>query len=262
MKVQLMGGLGNQMFQYAFGRSMSLARNLPLYFNSKKAEIQDSHIQYMMDVYDLDLKFDNTRNEIYYEGGMPFNPDVYKASPDALYFGNWQTEKYFNEEIIRKELSRPKGEPGKSNIALADLASRTESTFIQVRRGDYCNPTTKAYHGLQPLEYYLEAASFVKARKPDTRFFVFSDDPVWCWENFPSDFVIVDENNWQARTVQWDLWIMSHCKNGIMANSSFGWWAGWLGDTQKDRIVIAPKKWFDKANVDERDIIPERWTKI
>jgi hypothetical protein len=262
MIVQLMGGLGNQLFQYAFGRSVSLARNLPLFFNKGKTK-DDTHIQYMMDTYDLDLKFDNRRDEIYFESGMPFDPSALVASPTALYFGNWQSEKYFNEPVIRKELSIPKGYPSEKNLHWAEWAQSRDSAFIQVRRGDYLNPTTKEYHGCQSLDYYLAGAELIKDKRPLTQFLVFSDDPAWCEANFPSDFTVVKENIWQDRTAQWDLWIMSHCTaGGVMANSSFGWWAAWLGDEQKDRVVVAPKKWFDQAKVDERDIIPERWVRI
>jgi len=264
MIVQFMGGLGNQMFQYAFGRAVSIARNLPLFFNGSKAKNQVNHIQYMMDVYDLDLQFDGTRREIYYEPGMPFDSNVYNVPENKLFFGNWQTEKYFLpiEDTIRKELGRPKGDPGAQNLLVAQMIQSGESAFIHVRRGDYLNPTTKEYHGVQSLEYYLAGAAIIQASCPNIRFFVFSDDPGWCKANFPPEFIVVEGNMWQDRTAQWDLWLMSLCSHGVMANSSFGWWAAWLAEGHSKGIFIAPKRWFDQAKVDERDIIPDRWQQI
>jgi hypothetical protein len=267
--VRLQGGLGNQMFQYAFGRSVSIARGISLYFDRTVVDRCKDHRQYMMDAYDVKIEavLPTQWTTQYPEKGMPYDEGVFSADSYSLFLGYWQTEKYFKKHLIRQELINPKGQPTNRVRDLATWAAQTESTFIQIRRGDYANnPSTKEYHGLQPLEYYLEAADYVKNQKPNTNFLVFSDDPKWCEENFPDDlfpeFTIVKENSWQEKTAQWDLWIMSHCKNGIMANSSFGWWGAWLGDEQKDRVVVAPKKWFDKANVDERDIVPKRWVRI
>lgn len=263
MKVNFMGNLGNQMFCYAFGRSVSLARGIPLYFNQDYIRRMPGIITYSMDAYDVDIRFGGPDGPLYKEVDLPFDPGVYLVPENTIFNGNWQTEKYFNPEVIRKELSRPKGEPNDATKRVADeLAGQV---FVHVRRGDYTNPDKHEFHGCQAPEYYLRGMRYVEERVVGAKFFIFSDDPTWCRQVFQQQNVtVVDSNRAEhsEKQAHWDLWLMSLCGHAVICNSSFGWWGAWLGDTKSSRTVIAPREWFRWNLYSSRDIVPERWMKI
>jgi hypothetical protein len=107
-------------------------------------------------------------------------------------------------------------------------------------------------------------------------FFVFSDDPAWTHANMTEgDMTVVGHNAMSAtfddqgvltkhgrgRECE-DLWLMSLCRHGIMANSTFSWWGAWLNRWQENRVVVAPDPWFATQDADSTDILPDRWLKI
>jgi hypothetical protein len=230
MIVKLQGGLGNQLFQYAFGRTESLRRKEPLYFDTSLLDAGNPPRRYGLGDYNLEIEF---------------------ATPDTkgeVFSGYWQSERYFNKDLIRKEFARPKDEP---NVACREMAAliRFEPTcFIGVRRSDYLWPERLGFHGVLDKSYYDAA---IKMLPPSTKFFIFTDDPEWCRENF--DYEVVDVNGENEK--HWDIWLMSLCRYAIIANSSFHWWGAWLGGD----MVIAPWKWFVNQ---ETEIIPARWTRL
>ncbi len=266
MEVSFTGALGNQMFCYAFGRSLSLALNAPLFFN---LEDLDGCV-YTMDKYDLDIRFVGPIGPKYEEHGLPFQREVFSAQTNSKFRGHWLTEKYMVEsgtvDLIRKELARPKGEPNEETKRVADrIQASHHSAFIHVRHGDFLLPHKIPYHGLMTLEFYADGMRRIEEKFPGTSFFVFSDDIPWCRENFKGDNCAVVSCNSPLHSDKqgpWDIWLMSLCNNAIVANSTFSWWGAWLNPKQ-DRIVIAPKFWFTPSySVDPRDIVPEIWTKI
>jgi hypothetical protein len=99
--------------------------------------------------------------------------------------------------------------------------------------------------------------------------FVFSDEPNWCHENLKLQYPFHVAGTYD-RTVKGhlgredgELFLMSMCKNAVLANSTFSWWGAWLGDPGRKGVVIAPKKWFGPlSNEDARDIVPNRWISI
>jgi Glycosyl transferase family 11 len=196
-----------------------------------------------------------------------YDPGVYTAQASSYFIGYWQTEKYFDEALVRKELSL-RLPVGRESERVGKLIKSQPSAFVHVRRTDYLHPSNATVIGNMGMDYYNEAIAFIKARVPKVHFFVFSDDPAWCRETFSGDGFTVVGHNWWARgrrgpgTEHEDLWLMSQCDHAIIPNSTFGWWGAWL-NPEKNRIAIAPKHWYlPSANVDARDIVPERWTKI
>jgi hypothetical protein len=142
------------------------------------------------------------------------------------------------------------------------------STFLHVRKTDYLEKGDP--HTSLGKDYYAAAIAKVREKCKDAKFFVFSDDPGWCRKEFP-DFQVVDHNKPGGRYFgsdmpgkeHEDIWLMSLCRHGVIANSSFSWWGAWLGDEQEDRVVVAPRQWFGPklAHLDTKDLVPERWTK-
>ena len=130
---------------------------------------------------------------------------------------------------------------------------------IHVRRTDYDTPVNREYHGVMPLEYYHAAASrlYGNDRPKDVLFVICSDNIGWCKENFTfPNMLFVKEID------IFDMNIMAKCKNNIIANSSFSWWAAWL-NMNKDKRVVCPKNWFGPACPhSSKDVAAEGWIVI
>lgn len=268
MIVYLGGGLCNTMFQYAFGRSVSIARKEELFFD--KSSLERTNRAYGLGAFNAQLIFANKNSATvqYSEPVFRYDSGVYSAPRNAYFCGCWQTEKYFDIPVVRKELSLRNPVSDKTARVIEEIQATPHSAFIHVRRGDYLFPVQKAYHGNMGMDYYEKAIEYIRERVPDVRFFVFSDDHDWCRQKFP-ELRIVDhiegrhinpDPNDPGQEHE-DLFMMSFCNHAIIPNSSFGWWGAWLGDTQSGRIVIGPKRWF-LADVSFDDIMPERWIKL
>jgi hypothetical protein len=232
MIVYIMGGLGNQMFQYAAGYAAAKALGETLELNTTFYE-QNKGRQYELGVFPISYSVTNNVAEPIKEKQHSYQ----EITKSGMMVGYWQSEKYFDfvEDEIRQEFKLPKSEIHSDWVA------------VTVRRGDYLAlPDVFAQLG---EEYYGEA---IKAF-PGHQFVVFSDDPVWCEQNLAwADIVMPCSAPGQ------DLALISSFKNHIIANSSFGWWGAWLANGKK---VIAPKNWFTNG-LDDSDLIPDRWIRL
>lgn len=288
--VKLIGGLGNQMFQYAVGKHLANINNIEL-----KLDIT-GFLEYKLHNYSLnhlnidenfatpeDIKYFKKyqrkpgrrwflynrliANEYKYvqERQFHFNPQILKMGDDIYLDGYWQTEKYFKDikSIIKKDFSVKNNLDGK-NLEISKKIRETESVSIHIRRTDYVtNQETNEHHGTCTIHYYEKAAHLIADKVRNLHFFVFSDDKKWVKENLRLSYptYYVDHND--AKTNYEDLRLMSMCKHNIIANSSFSWWGAWLNKNQ-NKIVIAPERWFNKTkpHVYTRDVVPETWVKI
>ena len=179
---------------------------------------------------------------------------------DNVYLdGYWQSWKYFNNysDIIKKDFTIKLKYLNTIDRNLLTQIENSNSVALHVRRGDYVNnKDVNKFLGICDKSYYESAIEFIKNKVVDPRFYIFSDDPDWCLKEFGNEFFIISGNHdWQ------DLWLMSKCKNQIIANSSFSWWAAWLNNNM-EKIVVAPKKWFSGMNIKIDDRLPESWIKL
>jgi hypothetical protein len=278
--VKLVGGLGNQMFQYALGRTIahrratSLALDVSGYTSRKRRK-------YSLGAFKIVEKFARrgpprpTRlralglrlglpgfTRILRERNFPFDPSVLDAPGRVYLVGYWQSEKYFKEieDIIRRDFCF-KGEPDPENAAMAEKIKAVTSVCVHVRRTDKAtNPVSNRIHGTCSPEYYRNAASLVGSQVSNPHFFVFSDEPHWARAHLdlagPTTFVT---HNGPEKGHE-DLRLMALCRHHIIANSTFGWWGAWLSGS--GGVVVAPKKWFNTSELDPRDVIPERWLRL
>ena len=267
MIVRLHGGLANQMFQYAFGESISTIREEEVFYN-RDYIVPGRGRDYGLDAFNIEgIKFAQEVQPRFDDCGY-YDQRVYDVPRGTTFIGYWQTEKYFSDqETVRRGFSLKNKPCDKSQgIANAILRAGNASAFLHVRRGDYASGGTFEFHGMLAMQYYNEAVARIRAGYEGAQFFVFSDDPDWCRANFPGDFVFVDHNKPSIGSVPGqeheDIWLMSLCRHGAIANSSFSWWGAWLGDTQPGRLVFAPNRWFTAANAESRDIVPDRWIKL
>lgn len=259
MIVRLTGGLGNQMFLYAFGRAVGLDRGLQTEYYFGR-----STWDYALDPYKAHIQLVNqpVHTPKYVEPVFAFDPNVYTTPPDIYYNGYFQSEKYFkkHEATIREELSLKT--PVREHVSDLALQMRSEnSVFIHVRLGDYMKPGTKEFHGSLPWEYYRAAKRHVEERVSQPKYYFFSDEPETVRQMFYTNFSLGREGVIDGFTQHEDLYLMRNCRHGIGANSTFSWWANWLGD-YPGRVCVAPYRWFANPDIDTSDLIPKRWTRL
>ncbi len=279
---KIIGGLGNQMFQYAAGRR--LAHKLDVELKLDISAFDNYKLRaYGLSVFNIKEKFATAeeieklsgrkvgaietvwsvifnRPKTYFRNLQPwFDPRILKLHDNIFLEGYWQSEKYFSDisEIIRQDFTIRAPQTGK-NKELAQLIEQSNSVSLHIRRDDYLQKANKRFVNCD-LHYYINSLNYLTKELQKPHFFVFSDDIPWAKDNlkgYPLTFV--DINN--ESTNHEDLRLMSQCKHHIIANSSFSWWGAWL-NPKKDKMVLAPKKWF-KNPLYNRDIIPTNWLKI
>ena len=275
--VKLLGGLGNQMFQYALGRQLSIKNNDSLMLDLtdllKRDGINYTPREYELDVFNIDCagkilpgEFKSFKERFTFkyltkkvnENGHRFSPKVLALKGNLDLNGFWQNEKYFKsiEDVIRRDFTLkagvlPVGDPAIKKISAANSVS------VHFRLGDYLsNPNARNFHGVLDVDYYKAAIVKINELVGSPYFFIFSDNVDWVKENFVFEqghTFISQEGNAAV-----DMQLMSACKHHIIANSSFSWWGAWL-DPKPDKIVIAPKQWFTTTPT---EIVPETWIQI
>jgi hypothetical protein len=184
-----------------------------------------------------------------------------RTKKNIYLYGNWQSEKYFKniKDIIIKDFSLKREMTEKTKYFLSKI-KKSESVSIHIRRGDYVkNIKTKEYHGICSLDYYKKAIKLTEEKIKNPVFFVFSDDIEWVKNNLKTKnpLTFVSGNNMPDYE---EMVLMSKCDHNIIANSSFSWWGAWL-NSNPNKIVIAPKKWYN-APVETKDLIPNKWITI
>jgi hypothetical protein len=263
---KLIGGLGNQMFQYAIARRIARNRHellkldITSYQDYKLWNYTLNHLNIIENIATpAEIKAVKSQNHIR-ERFFHFDPAVLSLKPDSdIYLdGYWQSEKYFKDIVadLRREFT-VKTAPAAENARLITAIKGCNSVAIHIRRGDYVsNPIIYQYHGVCPLDYYLRAMARLKAIVVNPHYFIFSDDQAWTGEYFQLEdqltFVTVNglDHGYE------DLRLMSHCKYHIIANSSFSWWGAWLAD-YPEKLVYAPSKWFNQPDINTNDLLPE-----
>jgi hypothetical protein len=251
-----MGGMGNQMWQYAFGLGQARRLGVDLHLDITQLGGHRPLSLYQWEVDNVELC--TGRLPTILEQGLNYNQALVDRIKDGdVLQGYWQNEKYILpvEDELRKTFVPITFSPNRS--LLRQVMGYT-SVVVHVRRGDYLIEPHKSFHGVLGIDYYERAFNEIYKHTACPQFFIFSDDPAWVREHFAGENVTVVERGHEAE----DIYQGSLCRHAIIANSSFSWWAGWLGDGKLNRVVIAPEKWFDQAKEDYSGIVPKRWMKI
>lgn len=271
--VRLLGGLGNQMFQYAFGRRLADSLGVPLkldttafatFYTKRRYELggwriaEDFASQQEIDnavrgrfprlragAHRLVPSLPAQPRSLVRERGYAFDPAMLHLKDGAYLDGYWQSERYFDAatDRLRRELVPREPLPASAE-ALAARMSQGNSVSLHVRRGDYVHePEVTRVHLTCDDAYYARCLSHIAAHVPDPQLYLFTDDPDWVREHmaFPLPATLVADAC-QVSDVQ-ELWLMQCCRHHILANSSFSWWGAWL-NPRPDKLVLTPERWF------------------
>ncbi len=189
-----------------------------------------------------------------------FNARLFKTKlkPKAYFDGFWQTEKYFLdiEDIIRKDFTF-KHEPDEANRKMLEQITSANSAAIHIRHGDNATKIA-AHHGVLPLEYYYDSIDQLAKLIDNPFFYIFSDDINWAEDNLKLNYpAVFVSHNGEEKHIE-DLRLMSACKHHIIGNSTFSWWGAWLGQKPGQK-VFAPSRYHMNVNITMNDYYPSHW---
>lgn len=287
----LKAGLGNQMFQYAFGRKLSIANKIELKLD-KTSYDRDKFRTYGLSMFKVEENFASF-NQVkklkypygvfskiwrlfkakafrdYHSGWEPKTVDkvnrLLAQNKDVYLDGYWQSYKYFQDikDVLVKDFSL-KVSLEQTHPELMTKINLTESVAISVRRTDYLSPVNLKNIGVCSADYYKKAIDLITSKIKDPTFFVITDDLEWTKANIitncPTVWVSELRKDGSLNHIQ-EMMIMSKCKHGIIANSTFSWWPTWLNDNP-GQIIIAPDIWANNYRIKIDDIIPPTWIKL
>ena len=277
---KLNGGLGNQLFEYAYARDLQLKNDDSLYLDIEGFKRSPRHFSLENFVLAENVKIlpENksrslivlqaiskyNRKAAYYIGKIA-NVYLWKSSEYreihvgetkgriAYFYGYWQSEKYFydNREQIKNEL-KVKTAPLEISKKYLNIASKPNTTCVHIRRGDYVSCNMIACDE----KYYLDGMDYIHKKVGDCPFLIFTDDIEWTKENihfkYPVIYVDIENPDYEV------LRIMYTCQHYVMSNSSFSWWGQYLSDNKK-KIVIAPKVWYPMLLDTEVGVYQDDW---
>ena len=284
--VRIIGGLGNQLFQYATARNISIKKQVPFrvdtsfynnvryrgifrltHFNTfiqeaTKEEIERLTTEPSSSFYAricrklrLSGKF-YKKTHIIEDRRCNTDKRIINCEGNAYIDGWFQNEEYFREirDVLLMECTLIK-DPGTQFQDVQLEIRNNESVSIHFRRGDYL---TNKYFGAVPINYYYQAVKFINENIKQPVYYIFSDDIEWVKNNFKIDGTANYLDPETEKTSIYhtendfeELILMKHCKHNIIANSTFSWWAAWL-NTNPGKIVIAPKRWYDNPHAQKR----------
>jgi hypothetical protein len=286
--VEITGGLGNQMFQYAFGKALAIANKCPLKLDLTLYETYEDH-EYSLKPFCIEAEIASQREiktfrflngtvidkikrrifgmqpPVLKERDLLFDAIYKSARPSSYLIGFWQCEKYFESiaPLIREHF-KIKIPPSEANQIFLNKIKSVDAVSLHIRRGNYVSVDSNfKRHGTCSLEYYQEAMKIIEKYTTNAVYFVFSNDIPWAKEHLSitAPHYFVDINS--EKTDYEDLRLMSSCKYHIIANSTFSWWAAWLCN-REGKKVVAPKQWFldQELNKQSLTIVPESWQRI
>ncbi len=286
---ELKGGLGNQLFQYAAAIAMACHSNTIMKADitnlGSPDEVLGTYRRYTLsklksppEILSVDEKekyiargwkkiwrlLNPVSIQTYTEKHFHYDASFWNCRQWVFLRGNFQSEKYFKpyEDTVRKKLQFDTNKIAGLNTALLAEMKSVESLSLHIRRGDYVsNKIASDVLGVLPVAHYEAAYAEMLKYVQIQKVFVFSDDIEWAKQHlgFGANLTFV-ENEGADRDIA-DFVLMQHCKHNIIANSSFSWWAAYL-NSNPGKIVVAPKRWFNKAPYDTKDLIPESWIRI
>ena len=291
MVVRFSGGLGNQMFQYAFLLSLQYRfPNRVIEGDLGDYEVLEHHNGYELErIFGIKIPLCSESEKESHKINMSvpyrflrkiglknigfpkrvmdlqhgFNEEFILALLDQDFlWGYWQDEKYFKNirNMVLKEFTFPAIKKEEiRNYEIKKIIESGNSISVHVRRGDYLLETD--YISLCKSNYYQKAIQEMKEKVENPQWFVFSDDIKWCRENLTlgSNVYYVEHNT--GKNSFRDMHLMSLCKHNIIANSTFSWWGAWL-NVNSGKIVICPDEFYKNNEQFNKNIVCDGWKTI
>jgi hypothetical protein len=290
----LKGGLGNQMFQYAMARRVSILNNTDLALDITSFSWNKLRVFELADFFNINVKIatvtdinnvkfshkyflsDRVKRKLmgedfpYFlrpvvnEQSLMYDENILKVNKHSIMDGSWQSEKYFDDikNVISKDFTFKHNANDYYSRIIKNIRNNN-TVSIHVRRGDYVsNNITNSFHGTCSLDYYNSAIAHISKSISNITYVIISDDIEWCKNNLSHipNSVFVENNKGMHYE---DMRLMSLCTHNIIANSSFSWWGAWL-NSNPNKIVIAPKQWFVSSEMQAQtnDLIPSSWIRL
>ena len=278
--IRIIGGLGNQMFQYAYAKALR-KKGYNLKIDITAFETYKLHGGYQLNKFDLDLKEAtkeeiksfykkdiisqilnrlNIKHTIIKEKGLSFKRRLLKPSDNTYIQGYFQSEKYLSDITNINEIFTINNPISNyTNEIKKHILDSNNSCSMHIRRGDYINDPI---FEVCEIDYYEKAMKFMEEKIGNMTYFVFSNDIKWVKENIKAKNIIYINSD-EPRIPHEDILLMSLCKNNIIANSSFSWWGAYLNQN-KEKLIVAPKKWFKTAKKikQSKDLVPKSWIRL
>lgn len=288
---RLMGGLGNQMFQYAFGRMLAekyateLVLDLSFLHDRSQPDHIATHRSFELDAFALSTYRLATDEEVVFYNGVPngtiaqriayryrrltgkakvlaqyknvYLPSHLDPGNNTCIAGRWQSENYFKDigSGIRKEFRLKTALPS-AVVHLGEEMRSCNSVAVHVRRGDLVtSPLYSKTIGVLPVSYYTAGIAQISKLSGDARVFVFSDDPDWCKKHLPYELV---EPALALDKGLGHFYLMQQCRHQVISNSTFSWWAAWLNE-HPGKQVVGPLGWYRDPSLMNTVIFPKGW---
>lgn len=270
--VNIKGGLGNQMFQYACGRALSLknSERLSLIRTERGTDINrpfsltnfniKAEVSPAQKVPLFSRWKERLKQKITGDFHVSYDPKIMELKGAVYLDGYFQSENYFKnyKNEIREDFTLREPWSGNKAVLAEIIRNDQNAVSLHVRRGDYL--THPDFGGIVTKEYYLKAITHIKQHVPDAQFYIFSDDIEWCQNELGLPNNITFVSNPELKDYE-EMLLMSLCKHHIIANSSFSWWGAWL-NPRIEKHVVAPTRWSNLHEDWYRDIIPVTWTRL
>jgi hypothetical protein len=283
VRVNIYGGLGNQMFQYAFGKSLAISKKADLSIDSsifdnyelRNFQLDKFNVDYKrlpvnkMSVYNISNKYKlhtlkildkylRVIPKMFFEKKLWVFDDSVFNSESFLFVGYWQSFKYFENirDVLLKEFTL-RYSLETTNLDVLYRIQSSNSVSLHIRRGDYVVKKSKQQSDVCPIGYYEEAIKIINNKIINPCFFIFSDDIEWVKLNLNVEFLNCEFVYDNGNNPECDLELMKNCQNNIIANSTFSWWGAWLNNNI-DKTVIVPKIWMYGLPV-SKDLVPTDW---
>ncbi len=282
---RLAGGLGNQLFMYAFNKAISERNGVPMKLDVaggfmrdrtyKRAFLLDRILPPVLQASRWESrlfplghtlrKLDRKINALlplgrrYYiqERTLGFDPEIYKLKivRPTVFNGYWQSPRYFDD--LNPDMSDLIHFPEQLTSPLLDESKRIQSAnavCLAIRRYE---EVPKPKHHILTKEYFTQAMDRIEQSINNPHYFVFAQDMNWARNNIksrhPVTFAV--EKDPHEGVIQ-DLFLMTRCNHFIISNSSLHWWAAWLS-REAGKVVVAPQRGWPNA-----DMLPEEWIRL
>lgn len=280
MIIPIFGGLGNQMFQVAHAIKLQSVTGQSLDFVDLTQHMGGTGRLWELECFTIPCRQVSSLQAAALKVRVASNFHLRKIMPDFptrvlderlmnygdnakinqnTCFGYWQGEQYFADvvETVKKRFTFPKLPNPYANLPSSPIRSRVA---LHVRRGDYVSdPHTAAFHSPCNLDWYQRAMAVMKAKVPNALFLVFTDDPDWAREAFRANDDVRVISTPDSRPAWVDMSRMSQCDHFIISNSTYSWWAAFLGEKSSSKF-ISPQYWLRGVKTMDLPIFRRQWT--